>query len=238
MFNAAGKYIGQEPDWIVWYRANIEEIDRNRWWSEGDREKELGKRCSLVPAETMKAWEDQDKQLQAEVNKYNAEERKQFEEAKKNLIAAMKKASGSWVTHSYKNQIKYVEEKIGYKSKPYPYRFDALKVTADKYKAVLAKEQDELKKSSKVSAAVKYCIEAGLKIEEDFTLQNAIATANETAREKAIEEASSNGEVDHSCCNECSSWDPNEPRCSCGNRRMYWEDDGDFTNMTVYPCAN
>lgn len=33
-------------------------------------------------------------------------------------------------------------------------------------------------------------------------------------------------EVDHSCCSECSTWFVGERRCSCGNRRMYLQVEG------------
>lgn len=37
-------------------------------------------------------------------------------------------------------------------------------------------------------------------------------------------------EIDQSCCQECSSWTVGEHRCSCGNRRMYLEIEGNFVD--------
>lgn len=42
-----------------------------------------------------------------------------------------------------------------------------------------------------------------------------------------------NGYIDCSC-DECGSWDGLDRRCSCGNRRVYWEWSGGSFSPTCY----
>lgn len=61
----------------------------------------------------------------------------------------------------------------------------------------------------------------------------------ESDKEKWVTEHYPEGTVlDHSSCDNCSSWTVGEHRCSCGNRRMYLEIDGDIGSWYAYPTAN
>jgi hypothetical protein len=232
MFDTFGKFTGPTPDWSTWYNTHYNRLNNSSGWgfsrSLDERQEIMYKLCSELTKQ-------QDTELKNEFNKWLYEQANEFTAAKNAMLVQMKK-NGYYESTS---ELKYFKNKIFFKSKRYPFNFEIIEQARSKYAELVKKKEQELKKNSKVSAAVKYCLEAGQKLEEDFTLETAISCANEIAREKAIEEATAGGvEVEHSSCDECSSWDPQEPRCSCGNRRMYWEDDGDFTNMCVFPAAN
>jgi len=57
-----------------------------------------------------------------------------------------------------------------------------------------------------------------------------------------IEEARAEGGFHSFCgddsCENCEGWDGSSHRCECGNRRVSWDSDGDFTNMIIYGNAN
>lgn len=70
------------------------------------------------------------------------------------------------------------------------------------------------------------------------SVSNIVDFANCLAREEKIAEYQDGEEIDIDCCDDCSIWIKGERRCSCGNRRIYWESTGDFEDMIVYPAAD
>ncbi len=69
-----------------------------------------------------------------------------------------------------------------------------------------------------------------------------VSVANDVRQDEMIAEAkkvesciefAGNG----NCEEGCSGWDMEERRCMCGHRRVSWEFNGDFTNMTMYAAA-
>lgn len=88
------------------------------------------------------------------------------------------------------------------------------------------KEDSYLRKVAKaLTLAEKY----GIKPEDYSDNETLFLLVNDKAEEDWRKENFPNGkEVDISCCSECSSWTVGEHRCSCGNRRMYLDIDGDF----------
>jgi len=108
--------------------------------------------------------------------------------------------------------------------------------------AAIQKKKDleaekELKKTNKLNKAIQYLIENGKKLGVDFDANLAISSANELKCDKLIAEQKGE-EVSISCCSECSTWTAGEHRCSCGNRRMYWDYNGDFEEMYLFPMAD
>jgi hypothetical protein len=82
-------------------------------------------------------------------------------------------------------------------------------------------------------------IELNIDISKYDKMEDFYRAVNDMAIEKYIEEYYPDGaEVNIKCCDECSTWIVGEHRCSCGNRRMYLESDGDIVNgLYVYPAA-
>lgn len=76
--------------------------------------------------------------------------------------------------------------------------------------------------------------------ESDYT-ENAglIELVTEKAKEEWIKENYADGEpIDHSCCDECSTWHYGEHRCKCGNRRMSLTVEGNILEgFSAYPEA-
>lgn len=74
----------------------------------------------------------------------------------------------------------------------------------------------------------------GRVLNADFTVGNAITTANNAAFDEWAQAQADSGEpVEFDGCNcddsDCR-WYPGARRCQCGNRRVAWEFDGDFRN--------
>ena len=65
-------------------------------------------------------------------------------------------------------------------------------------------------------------------------------SANDIARDKWVEENYPDGEeVPFDQCNFCDSWIVGERRCSCGNRRVYLEIEGNaIDGFFAYPMAD
>jgi len=78
----------------------------------------------------------------------------------------------------------------------------------------------------------------GFVLGTDFTLENAVCTANNIRFEELTNQAivlggvySFNGDDN---CEDCTGWDGKSHRCNCGNRRVDWSYDGNFENMYVF----
>lgn len=109
--------------------------------------------------------------------------------------------------------------------------------------ALARKDAEKKSKDERPNLAAKYLADRGLIAGKDYDVSYVIETANETAREEAVKEAKpEDGDfIDFSGsdnCEGCAGWDGESHRCECGNRRVGWARDGDFTNMTVYAEAN
>lgn len=72
----------------------------------------------------------------------------------------------------------------------------------------------------------------------------AISSATDIAEDEAIERITPKpGEfiqynAGSSCDRPCRGWDGKAYRCECGNRRVYWDSQGDFENLHVYAQAD
>lgn len=66
-------------------------------------------------------------------------------------------------------------------------------------------------------------------------LEDAVEVANEIRFQELVAEEPD--EINHSCCDDCSTWFKDERRCACGNCRMSFSYNGDFEDMTIYPEA-
>jgi hypothetical protein len=106
----------------------------------------------------------------------------------------------------------------------------------DILKATISKQQEQLNKD-KTQRAVLFLLNKGLKLGTDFNLDTAIFDATNIVCEDARKEMEGKT-IKIQCCSECSSWIGGEHRCSCGNRRMYWDFEGDFENWSLNPYAD
>ncbi len=71
--------------------------------------------------------------------------------------------------------------------------------------------------------AIIYLLEHGQKINEDFTVENAMKKADDLAFELEVKRRTGE-DVYFSGCDNCDEWDSGDGgRCSCGNRRVAWE---------------
>lgn len=127
------------------------------------------------------------------------------------------------------------------KAKSYRERIDKYEKESlakiEETKKIKEKEDGYIRKVAKaMSLAEKY----NLKPEEYPDNETLFSLVNESAKEEWLKENYPAGiELDQSACEECSSWIMGEQRCSCGNRRMYLEVEGDFFNgFYAYPMAD
>jgi len=111
--------------------------------------------------------------------------------------------------------------------------------------AKLEKELDQIAaekqlKNNSVSLnneAVVYLIEKGKKPGVDFDAAKAVGAANHLAFELKVEEMKGQ-DIGSAGCDECSSYEVGERRCSCGNRRQSLSYFGDFkTGINIYAEA-
>ena len=91
----------------------------------------------------------------------------------------------------------------------------------------------------KVGAALKFLAD---RKRFDVLPEDARDTATEIRREELIAEATAKGGFvafgGDDNCEGCEGWDMEDRRCQCGNRRVYWDSDGEFDNMTIYAQAD
>jgi len=106
------------------------------------------------------------------------------------------------------------------------------------------KEKDlglEKEKAKLLVEAVIYCQQNGKTFGVDFTESDAIDVANNIAWDLEVKNRMSGtdyvsfGGDDN--CEDCFGWDGESRRCSCGNRRVSWEFEGNFKNPYVYAQA-
>ena len=93
-----------------------------------------------------------------------------------------------------------------------------------------------------LTKAIAYLVAHGRAIGVDFTLDNAVTTANSLAYDLTVAErqATMEGFVSFDGddgCEDCRGWDGKDNRCDCGNRRVYWacSDWHTFEEPQVYP---
>lgn len=103
------------------------------------------------------------------------------------------------------------------------------------------KKEREMEKTTKMGKeknerAVIYLIGKGKVLGTDFSLDDAYEVANSLAFDIEIKKQEGST-IPFDECDECNEWTVSDKRCSCGNRRVYWECDGDFEDMNVYPGA-
>lgn len=87
----------------------------------------------------------------------------------------------------------------------------------------------EQKKDILIEKAITYLQDDGLKLGDDFTINDAISRANDIAfiNEicKAQQEDGFFSFYGDDYCENCRGWDGSSHRCECGNRRVSWERD-------------
>lgn len=76
---------------------------------------------------------------------------------------------------------------------------------------------------------------------DGLSSRQAIQKANEIRQEELIAEKLKAGVMfsfsGEDYCENCSGWDGERHRCECGNRRVYWEAEGDFPDMYIQAVA-
>lgn len=120
-----------------------------------------------------------------------------------------------------------------------PLRFNAEERNKDKQaKAKLAREEEQkIAQTNLIQEAIIFLQERNQVLGKDFTLEKAVMKANKIRYNELVKEKLDSDEGPWECdgCEECGTWDGCEGRCECGNRRVYWESYGDFTDMRIYP---
>lgn len=93
-----------------------------------------------------------------------------------------------------------------------------------------------------IPEAVAYLTQRGKTLGTDYTLETAVSTANDIAREEYIAPLKGimNEFSGSDSCEGCSGWDGESPRCQCGSRRVGWVADysHSFKNPLVYAEAH
>lgn len=104
------------------------------------------------------------------------------------------------------------------------------------------KEQETI-----VNEAMKYLLDNNKVFMKDFDISNAYKKANELAFEiaknneiKRIRETGDYISFNYQNCDDCSGWDGESNRCSCGNRKVYWTEGygHSFKNPYIYATAD
>jgi hypothetical protein len=111
--------------------------------------------------------------------------------------------------------------------KNYEARID--KWLSDNLKEIAKIEQEKVK-SDKELRKLALAVELAKKYQISYsTNEELFKSIEEIERENFRNKEYPDGkEVDISCCQECSSWTVGNHRCSCGNRRMYLDIEGNF----------
>jgi len=119
---------------------------------------------------------------------------------------------------------------------------DILQGYIDTRKKLIADiEKAEKEKASKdtellkLAAAINLAKEFGIEYKDNDEL---LEKVNSAAQVKWISENYPYDTHLEGGCQECESWSVGDPRCECGNRRIYLEVEGDFlTGYSAYPVA-
>lgn len=109
----------------------------------------------------------------------------------------------------------------------------------DKINQEELKNKNDEEKKQYLQDAIVWLQERGKTLGTDFTLDSAVYEANRIAVDEAIKKMNKYGVYhsfggDDNCVN-CEGWNGIDKRCECGNRRLYWDHEGDFKNMHIYP---
>lgn len=120
------------------------------------------------------------------------------------------------------------EVMVAFQNKNHHHTEPSTKSIIESLKNELKERQDvinkEATKNGKIALALKFLED--LKIEK-IDLENPIKQANDVAWDEAMEYIKERKLlIKHSCCDNCSEWDPDQRRCFCGNRRMTFSNDG------------
>lgn len=159
------------------------------------------------------------------------------------------------LVRKYQEICKLANEVWGHSSKEYKYiskagapydnhRIDFAELTRriedarKKDAAALRQQQDKLDAAKHLDAAIAFLLERGKVFGTDFTSESAIDDAHSVKFDELVTKATHDGKL-HSFngddnCEGCSGWDGISRRCQCGNRRVSWSSEGDFTDMYIY----
>ena len=142
------------------------------------------------------------------------------------------------------NQVRYFETKVNIRPPPdFEKQVDVClrdmrMAQAKKLRRQKEKERERRKKRLS-NESVKWLIDKDLELGKDFEFENAVQVATELQRDELIQEAKESGKevyLKHAC--DCSSWDGKSNRCSCGNRRVFWDYNGTWPDVYIFPEAD
>lgn len=162
---------------------------------------------------------------------FYARNRAKYAEAKDALKAASKTITDIFGIGS--RESKYVA-KLSVPSPSESRRAPGLKNAREVYARDAWKREAAEKEARLKERAVVWLLAKGKTIGEDFTLDNALAVANELAYteevERTVAELKESGELvrfdgwncDDFAVSGCGGWDGYSRRCQCGNRRVGW----------------
>lgn len=115
--------------------------------------------------------------------------------------------------------------------RPQHYDFSQVKSKVDLYRAQVAREAEQKICNERHEAlktrAIIWLQKEGKVLDKDFSLANAILTANNLAFLKEVERLKSKTTFyffeGQNCDGPCNGWDGVSNRCECGNRRVSWQ---------------
>jgi len=101
-----------------------------------------------------------------------------------------------------------------------------------------SKKKLEEDKRDNLNKAIQYLIKNNKVLGKDFDLTNAPYKARDVRFNELVEEQKGIKQT-IKCCSECNSWIAGEPRCECGNTRVYWTFIGDdFESVNIYATGD
>lgn len=134
------------------------------------------------------------------------------------------------------NEYKYVQNKMSTGTLPINRWFDhdrKRRQLLDKMMKDKKEKETEEKILKYQQECVRYLLDQGYLLGEDFNLDNAITTAEEKVYDNEVQKYKDadkfinfNGDDN---CEDCRGWNPNDHRCDCGNRRVSFTSGYEFT---------
>ncbi len=192
-----------------------------------------------VTDEQIEAWRQETEECNAH-NKAEAARRDGYREQAREILTAI------YGHHS--RQLKYFDREKPARPPILNFKYDVehkVRDLREKAAKKAAAKKKELENNKKTQEAISWLAERGLTLDNDFSLETAIARANDIASDEEIERRMASGgpfefDGNSECSAECDGWDGVSKRCNCGNRRVSWVEgwDHSFKDPYVYAEAN
>lgn len=201
----------EKPEWRLWY-----EKENSTYKSP-----HFDRLLLDLTEDQINAWKKQESECNSRNHKLATEENNKRKEALKEFL---KTIPATEVVYR-----KYLTGKLPlvYYSEPYNLNYSITEPRNKLLQAAQDKKNQELH-NSMVDRAVAWLLAKGKVIGQDFTVADAIKTANDIAFEEEVKNRKKElgndayTEFSGQNCDSCLGWDGVSPRCECGNRRVSW----------------